>query len=90
VLDADVIAEEPRRLAAGVRDQGLFRVQFQSEGLPEELRYPGLDFLGFGLRPGESQNMIVGLCRPADYAALSLGWSGLRSSREFGVPAEPA
>jgi hypothetical protein len=34
VLDDDVIAVEPRPLAAGVRDQGFGRVQFQSEGLP--------------------------------------------------------
>ena len=36
VLDGDVIAEEPRPLGAGVGDQGLGRVEFQSEGLPEE------------------------------------------------------
>ena len=59
VLDGDVIAEEPRPLAAGVGDQGLVLVEFQSEGLPEELRQPGLDLLGFGLRPDESQYVIV-------------------------------
>jgi hypothetical protein len=49
VLDDDVVAEEPRWLAAGAGDQGLGRVEFQSEGLPEEPREPGLDLLGFGL-----------------------------------------
>ena len=38
VLDDDVIAEKPRRLGAGVADQGLSLVEFQSEGLPEERR----------------------------------------------------
>jgi hypothetical protein len=68
VLDDDVVAEEPRWLAAGAGDQGLGRVEFQSEGLPEEPREPGLDLLGFGLRPGESQYVIIRLCRLLDYA----------------------
>ena len=59
MLDDDVIAEEPRPLGAGVGDQGLGWVEFQSEGLPEELGELGLDFLGFGLRPGESQQMVI-------------------------------
>ena len=54
VLDDDVVAEEPRRLAAGVGDQGLVLVQFQPEGLPEEPRQFGLDLLGFGLRPADT------------------------------------
>jgi len=68
VLDGDVITEEPRPLAAGVRGQGLGRVEFQPEGLPEELRQPGLDLLGFGPRPGKPQYVVVGLCRLPDYA----------------------
>ena len=59
VLDLDVVAEEPRRLAAGVGDQGLLLVQFQPEGLPEERGQPGLDLLGFGLRPDKSQYVII-------------------------------
>ena len=55
------IAEEPRGLGARVGDQGLGPVEFQSEGLPEELRQPGLDLLGFGLRPDKSQDMVVGI-----------------------------
>jgi hypothetical protein len=51
VPEGDVIAEEPSPLAAGVRDEGLVLVEFQFEGLPEELRQPGLDLFGFGLRP---------------------------------------
>jgi hypothetical protein len=50
VLDPDVIAEKPRRLAAGVGDQGFLLVQLQSEGLPEEPREPGLDLLGCASR----------------------------------------
>src|SRR5690349_24631169 len=61
VPDADVIAEEPCPLGAGVRDEGLGLVEFQSEGLPEERGQPGLDLLGFGLRPDESQYVIVGV-----------------------------
>jgi hypothetical protein len=75
VLDPDVIAEEPRRLAAGVGDQGLLLAEFQSEGLPEELRQPGLDLLGFGFRPGESQQVIVRLCGLPDYADGAPGTS---------------
>jgi hypothetical protein len=59
MLDDDVIAEEPRPLGAGVGDQGLGWVEFQSEGLPEEPCELGLDLLGFGLRPGESQQMVI-------------------------------
>jgi len=59
VLDPDVIAEEPRWLAASVGDQGFLPVQLQSEGLPEELCQPGLDLLGLGLRPDKSQYVII-------------------------------
>ena len=71
VLDGDLIAEEPRRTGAGVGDQGLGLVQLQREGLPQERRQFGLDLLGFGLRPDESQDMVIGLCRAPDYAALA-------------------
>jgi len=49
MLNAYVVAEEPRRLAAGVGDQGFLLVQFQSEGLPEEPCQRSLDLFGFGL-----------------------------------------
>jgi hypothetical protein len=70
VLDDDVIAEEPRWLGAGVGDQGLVLVQFQSEGLPEERGQPGLDVLSFGLRPGEPQQVVICLCRGPGYAGI--------------------
>jgi hypothetical protein len=70
VLDGDLIAEEPRCAGAGVGDQGLGLVQFQGEGLPQERRQSGLDLLGFGLRPDESQDVVVGLCRPLGYADI--------------------
>ena len=60
--DADVVAEEPGPLGAGVRDEGLGLVEFQSEGLPEERGQPGLDLLGFGLRPEKPQYVII--CEP--------------------------
>jgi hypothetical protein len=68
VLDGDLVAEEPRRAGAGVGDQCLAGVQFQREGLSQERRQPGFDLLGFGLRPGEPQQVIVGLCRGPGYA----------------------
>jgi hypothetical protein len=40
-------------------DEGLGVVEFQSEGLPEERGQPALDLLGFGLRPGKSQYVII-------------------------------
>jgi hypothetical protein len=76
VLDDDVVAEEPRRLGAGVGDQGLVLVEVQPEGLPEEPGQLGLDLLGFGLRPGETQQMVVCLCRGPGYADLAGGGPG--------------
>jgi hypothetical protein len=70
VLDDDVVAEEPRWLGACVGDQGLGLVEFQPEGLPEELRQPGLDLLGFGLRPDKSQYVVICLCRSLDYVGV--------------------
>ena len=54
-----MVAEEPRPLGAGVGDQGLGVAEFQPEGLPEEPREPGLDLLGFGLRPDKSQYVVI-------------------------------
>ena len=34
----------------------------------EELGEAGLDLLGFGPGSGEPEEVIVGLCRPLDYA----------------------
>ncbi len=63
-----MVAEEPRRLGAGVADQGLVLIQFQPEGLPEEPGQSGLDLLGFGLRPDKSQYVVICLCGLPDYA----------------------
>ena len=70
VLDGDVVAEEPRLLGAGVGDQGLGVVEFQSEGLSEELRDACLDLFSFGFWAGISQYVIVRLCRHPDYAGV--------------------
>jgi len=61
LLDGDLVAGEPRRAGAGVGDQRLAGVQLQREGLPQERGQPGLDLLGFGLRPDESQQHVIGV-----------------------------
>jgi len=50
VLDGDLVAEEGRRLGAGVRDQGLARVEFQLEIVMQERREAGFDLLGCASR----------------------------------------
>jgi hypothetical protein len=61
VLDRDLVAEVSRRCGAGVRDQGFLRVELQGEFVAQEPRQLIFDGLGFGLRPDEPQNMIVGV-----------------------------
>jgi hypothetical protein len=70
VLGTDVVAEEPRPLGACVGDQGLVPVQFQGEGIAQEPFQFSSDFLGLGFRAGESQQVIVGLCRHPGYAGV--------------------
>jgi len=70
VLDGDLVAEEGRRLGAGVRDQCLVLVEFQLEVVMQERREALLDLLGFGLGSGEPEEVIVGLCRTLDYAGI--------------------
>jgi hypothetical protein len=64
----DLVAEEPRRARAGVGDQGFLPRQLQLEVIAQECREAGLDLLSLGLRPGEPEEVIVGLCRLRDYA----------------------
>jgi hypothetical protein len=64
----DLIAEELRRLGAGVRDQRLVLGEFQLEFVTQELSEALLDLLGFGLWSGEPEQGVVGLCRLPDYA----------------------
>jgi hypothetical protein len=56
VLGPDLIAEEARRLAGGVRDQGLGRRQLQLQLIAQERRYPRLDFLC----------LVPGACEPQE------------------------
>jgi hypothetical protein len=49
VLDGDLVAEEGRRLGAGVRDQRLVLVECQLEVITQDLCEALLDLLGFGL-----------------------------------------
>jgi hypothetical protein len=55
VLDGDLVAEEGRRLGAGVRDQCLVLVEFQREVVMQERREALLDLLGFGSWSGEPE-----------------------------------
>jgi hypothetical protein len=70
VLDGDLVAEEGRRLGAGVRDQRLVLVEFQLEVIMQERCQALLDLLGFGPGSGEPEEVIVGLCRSLDYAGV--------------------
>ena len=53
----DLVAEEFRRLGAGVRDQGLFLAELQLEVIVQELGEAGLDLLGLGFRSGEPEEV---------------------------------
>jgi hypothetical protein len=59
VLDGDLVAEESGRAGAGVGDQRLVVGEFQFEFVTQELRQPLFDLLGFGLRPGEPEQMVI-------------------------------
>jgi hypothetical protein len=61
VLGRDLVAEEPRRTGAGVGDQRLVLGQLQLEILSQELAEATFDLLGFGLRPGEPEQDVVGV-----------------------------
>ncbi len=61
MLDGDLVAEEPRRARAGVGDQGFLPRQLQLEVIAQECREAGLDLLSLGLRPGEPEEVIVGV-----------------------------
>ena len=68
-------------MAGAVVDQSDRKAEFQlaAAGLGQDA----------AAQAGAQEMEFSFLCRPVDYAVLSLGWSRLRSSREFGVPAEP-
>jgi hypothetical protein len=61
VLGPDLVAEEARRLAGGVRDQCFGLRELQLEFLAQERRNPRLDLFGLVLRAGEPQQPIVGI-----------------------------
>jgi hypothetical protein len=91
VLGDDVVAEEPRLLGTGVGDQRLVRRQFQLELVAQEPGEALLDFLRFGLRTGEPEEMVIGLCGLPDYAAhpvvalvAALNHAGRRHNRRAG------
>jgi hypothetical protein len=68
MLDGDLVAEEPRSPRSGVSDQGLLLGQFQLEIVMQEPRQAPFDLFGLGFRSGEPEQMIICLCRLADYA----------------------
>jgi hypothetical protein len=59
VLGSDLVAEEVRRLAGGVGDQGLGLGQLQFELVAQERPDPGLDLLSFALGTGEPEQEVV-------------------------------
>ncbi|MBB5109779.1 hypothetical protein [Streptomyces spectabilis] len=61
MIDPNVITEESRRLAGDVSDQRLGLGQLQLEFLTQEHPNLGLDLLDLALRPGESQQPVVGV-----------------------------
>ena len=81
MLDGDLVAEEGRRLGAGVRDQRLVLVEFQLEVVTQERRQALLDLLGFGPGSGEPEEVIVGLCRGPDYAGPGARFAGQGGGR---------
>ena len=75
----DLVAEELRRLGAGVRDQGLFLVQFQLEVIAQELGQAGPDLLGLGFGSGEPEQRVIGVtCVPQPPVA---GIAGIRAGQ---------
>ena len=57
----DLIAEEPRRPGAGMRDQRLVLRQFQLQVIAQERREPPFDLLNLGSGPGEPEQGVVGV-----------------------------
>jgi hypothetical protein len=51
-----------------VGDQRLAGAEFEREFVAQEPCELIFDVLGFGLRPGEPQEVVVGLCRGPGYA----------------------
>jgi len=55
-----------------VGDHSLLGGEGELELVTQERGELGLDLLGFGLRAGEPQEVIVGLCRLPGYAAWAV------------------
>jgi len=68
-LGHDVVAQEAGSARTGVGDQRFRLGQLQLELVAQELPELLLDLYCFGLRPAESEENIVGLCRAPGYAA---------------------
>jgi hypothetical protein len=59
MLGGDLIAEEPRRVGAGVGDQRLVLGQLQLEVISQEPAEATFDLLSFGLWSGEPEQDII-------------------------------
>ncbi|MGH3282867.1 MAG: hypothetical protein ACRDNW_27580, partial [Trebonia sp.] len=79
--DGYLVSEESRRAGSGVRDQRFLLRQFQAEFVLEELGEALLYLLGFRFRPGEPDQVVIGLCRGPGYADRAAGWPAWRAGR---------
>ena len=86
VGDDDLVAEEFRRLGAGVGDQGLVLAQRQLEILAQELGEAGPDLLGLGFRPGEPEQRVVGVTYLAQPPVA--GIAGIHAGQAAQLPAQ--
>src|ERR1700745_3656079 len=92
VLGLDLVAEEARRLAGGVRDQGLGRRQLQTQLITQERRYLLLDFLGLASGACESQQPVVGIADIAQPPVARVGGvlaGGLAAAQAGAAPFRP-
>jgi hypothetical protein len=89
VPDGDLVAEEFCRAGFGVGDQRFVLRQLQLEIIMKERREAGLDLLGFGLRPGEPEELIICLCRTSGYAEWVGDGAGQQGLSRLGIRHNP-
>jgi hypothetical protein len=73
-LTLDFIAEELSRLMGSMCDQSLFFGERQAQFLRCELSDPDFDFFGFGFRPHEAQQEVVGVSNVSESAVVWVVW----------------
>lgn len=82
-LGPDVVAEESRRLADGVCDQGFGLGQFECEFLAQEPADPFLDLLRLPPGSGESEQEVVRIPHVAQTSVVRVGWIPARQLPAF-------